>query len=70
MTTLFTPLQLFDITLQNRIFMAPMTRMRSKQPGNIPYELNAEYYAQQASAGFIISEATQISQQGQGYSFR
>lgn len=67
MTTLFTPLQLFDITLQNRIFMAPMTRMRSKQPGNIPYELNAEYYAQRASAGLIISEATQISQQGQGY---
>lgn len=68
MTTLFTPLQLFDITLQNRIFMTPMTRMRSKQPGNIPYELNAEYYAQRASAGLIISEATQISQQGQGYS--
>jgi N-ethylmaleimide reductase len=67
MTTLFTPLQLFDITLQNRIFMAPMTRMRSMQPGNIPYELNAEYYAQRASAGLIISEATQISQQGQGY---
>lgn len=70
MATLFTPLQLFDITLQNRIFMAPMTRMRSMQPGNIPYELNAEYYAQRASAGLIISEATQISQQGQGYSFR
>jgi N-ethylmaleimide reductase len=41
--------------------------MRSKQPGNIPYELNAKYYAQRASAGLIISEATQISQQGQGY---
>jgi N-ethylmaleimide reductase len=47
--------------------MAPLTRMRSKQPGNIPYTLNAEYYAQRASAGLIISEATQISQQGQGY---
>lgn len=47
--------------------MAPLTRMRSKQPGNIPQELNAEYYAQRASAGLIISEATQISQQGQGY---
>lgn len=44
-----------------------MTRMRSKQPGNIPGSLNAEYYAQRASAGLIISEATQISQQGQGY---
>ncbi len=65
--TLFTPLQLSDITLQNRIMMAPLTRMRSKQPGNIPYELNAEYYTQRASAGLIISEATQISQQAQGY---
>lgn len=67
MTTLFTPLQLGNLTLQNRIIMAPLTRMRSKQPGNIPYELNAEYYAQRASAGLIISEATQITQQGQGY---
>lgn len=67
MATLFTPLQLGNITLQNRIIMAPLTRMRSKQPGNIPYDLNAEYYAQRASAGLIISEATQISQQGQGY---
>lgn len=67
MTTLFNPLQLGDLTLSNRIIMAPLTRMRSKQPGNIPYALNAEYYAQRASAGLIISEATQISQQGQGY---
>ena len=67
MKTLFTPLQLGDITLKNRIIMAPLTRMRSKQPGNIPYELNAQYYSQRASAGLIISEATQISQQGQGY---
>lgn len=41
--------------------------MRSKQPGNIPTELNATYYAQRASAGLIVSEATQVSQQGQGY---
>ncbi len=67
MTSLFDPLQLGNITLPNRIIMAPLTRMRSKQPGNIPYELNAEYYAQRATAGLIISEATQISQQGQGY---
>lgn len=67
MTTLFDPLTIGDIVLKNRIIMAPLTRMRSKQPGNIPYELNAEYYAQRASAGLIISEATQISQQGQGY---
>ena len=67
MTTLFDPLKLGDITLTNRIIMAPLTRMRSKQPGNIPYALNAKYYAQRAGAGLIISEATQISQQGQGY---
>jgi N-ethylmaleimide reductase len=47
--------------------MAPLTRMRSKQPGNIPQEINAKYYSQRASAGLIISEATQVSQQGQGY---
>lgn len=67
MTTLFDSLKLGDITIKNRIIMAPLTRMRSKQPGNIPYELNAKYYAQRATAGLIISEATQISQQGQGY---
>lgn len=67
MTTLFDSLKLGDITLPNRVIMAPLTRMRSRQPGNIPYALNAEYYAQRAGAGLIISEATQISQQGQGY---
>ena len=67
MPTLFSPITLGDLTLSNRIIMAPLTRMRSKQPGNIPQPLNATYYAQRASAGLIISEATQISQQGQGY---
>lgn len=67
MTSLFDSLSVGDITLPNRVVMAPLTRMRSKQPGNIPGELNAQYYAQRASAGLIISEATQISQQGQGY---
>ena len=67
MTTLFDSITVGDIVLKNRIIMAPLTRMRSKQPGNIPYQLNATYYAQRASAGLIISEATQISQQGQGY---
>ena len=67
MPTLFSPMELGDLTLSNRIIMAPLTRMRSKQPGNIPQQLNATYYAQRASAGLIISEATQISQQGQGY---
>ena len=67
MTDLFSPLIAGDLHLPNRIVMAPLTRMRSKQPGNIPYELNATYYAQRASAGLIISEATQVCQQGQGY---
>ncbi len=67
MATLFDPLALGDLTLANRLVMAPLTRMRSQQPGNIPHALNAEYYAQRAGAGLIISEATQISQQGQGY---
>lgn len=67
MPTLFDPLQLGDLKLANRIVMAPLTRMRSLQPGNIPSALNAEYYAQRASAGLIVAEATQISQQGQGY---
>lgn len=67
MATLFDPLQLGDIQIPNRVVMAPLTRMRSQQPGNIPHALNAEYYAQRAGAGLIISEATQISQQGQGY---
>lgn len=67
MTKLFEPLKIGSLTLPNRIIMAPLTRMRSKQPGNVPHELNAEYYAQRASAGLIISEATQVSQQGQGY---
>lgn len=57
------------MTLPNRIVMAPMTRARTDQPGDIPNVLMATYYAQRASAGLIISEATQISQQGKGYSF-
>ncbi|MBU4236853.1 MAG: alkene reductase [Proteobacteria bacterium] len=67
MSTLFDSLQLGDLTLNNRIVMAPLTRMRSKQPGNIPHALNAEYYAQRSSAGLIISEASQITPHGQGY---
>ena len=54
---------------KNRVVLAPMTRSRTAQPGDIPTDLMAEYYAQRASAGFIITEATQISSQGKGYSF-
>ncbi|MFM7620614.1 MAG: alkene reductase [Alphaproteobacteria bacterium] len=67
MTDLFSPLTIGDLMLNNRIIMAPLTRMRSTQPGDIPNELNAQYYAQRATAGLIISEATQISPQGKGY---
>ena len=66
---LFSPMPIGAITLKNRIVMAPMTRSRASQPGDIPSELNAEYYAQRADAGLIITEASQISQQGQGYAW-
>lgn len=69
MSTLLTPLALGALALPHRIVMAPMTRSRSAQPGNIPWALNARYYAQRASAALIVSEATQISARGQGYSF-
>ena len=55
MPTIFDNLKIGNLTLPNRIIMAPLTRMRSKQPGNIPWELNATYYAQRASAGFILT---------------
>ena len=66
---LFRPLQLGPLALPSRIVMAPMTRARSSQPGDVPNALMAQYYAQRASAGLIVSEATQISREGQGYSF-
>ncbi|OGA62314.1 MAG: alkene reductase [Burkholderiales bacterium RIFCSPHIGHO2_01_FULL_64_960] len=66
---LFAPLTLGPLTLPNRMVMAPMTRARSTQPGDVPNAMMATYYAQRASAGLIVSEATQISRQGQGYSF-
>lgn len=69
MKYLFNTWQLKNVALQNRIVMAPMTRSRTTQPGDIPNAMMATYYAQRASAGLIISEASQISRQGQGYSF-
>ncbi|MCK8787562.1 alkene reductase [Roseomonas sp. NAR14] len=63
---LFRPYALGGITLANRIVMAPLTRNRAGD-GFVPGELAATYYAQRASAGLIVSEATQISRQGQGY---
>ena len=66
---IFTPIDFGGITLPNRMAMAPMTRSRTTQPGDIPNQMMAIYYAQRASAGMIITEATQISPQGKGYSF-
>jgi N-ethylmaleimide reductase len=63
---LFTPTRVGPFELNNRIVMAPLTRSRAGA-GNVPTQLNALYYAQRASAGFIISEATQIAPEGQGY---
>jgi N-ethylmaleimide reductase len=65
-TTLFDPIKVGDWQLANRIVMAPLTRNRAL--GAVPTALMAEYYAQRASAGLLITEATAISQQGQGYS--
>ena len=65
---LFSPTQLGDLNLPNRMVMAPLTRQRSL-PGNVPGELNAHYYAQRANAGLIISEASQVCPQGQGYAW-
>lgn len=65
---LFNPLRLGDLTLAHRVVLAPLTRMRSTQPGDIPNALNATYYAQRATpGGLLISEATQISLEGKGY---
>src|SRR5690349_24025621 len=63
---IFSPSKLGPLQLPNRVVMAPMTRNRAGR-GNVPGPLNATYYAQRASAGLIISEATQISPQGVGY---
>jgi len=63
---LFTPLEVGSLALKNRVAMAPLTRSRAGS-GNVPTQLSALYYAQRASAGLIIAEATQISPDGQGY---
>ena len=65
-SALLSPIKLGRYELPNRMVMAPLTRNRAGD-GNVPHELNALYYAQRASAGLIVSEATQISPQGVGY---
>ena len=66
---LFRPTDIAGLPVPHRIVMAPMTRSRSTQPGDVPNSMNALYYRQRASAAFIVTEATQISPQGKGYSF-
>jgi N-ethylmaleimide reductase len=65
-TDLFAPYRLGDLGLRNRFVMAPMTRNRAGV-GGVPTVLNAEYYAQRAGAGLIVTEGTQPSAVGQGY---
>jgi N-ethylmaleimide reductase len=66
---LFEPYTLGSLQLPNRIVMPPMTRSRASQPGDVPNDLMAEYYAQRASAGLIVSEGTWISPLGKGYAW-
>ena len=66
---LFETVRLGPFTLPNRIVMPPLTRSRSSQPGNVPNDWMARYYAQRAGAGFMITEGTQIEPRGQGYAW-
>lgn len=66
MPNLFEPLQAGELKLANRIVMAPLTRNRAA-PGRVPHEQAALYYAQRAGAGLIVTEASQIRPDGQGY---
>ena len=68
MPSLFDPIQLGAIAAPNRVLMAPLTRGRATR-GHVPTPIMADYYAQRAGAGLIISEATGISQQGLGWPF-
>ena len=66
MPTLFTPITLGDLALNNRIIMAPLTRCRA-DAGRVPSEMMVEYYRQRASAGLILTEATSVTPMGVGY---
>jgi len=67
MANLFEPLKIGDLTLNNRVIMAPLTRSRAVGGDRVPNALMAEYYVQRASAGLILSEATAVTPQGVGY---
>lgn len=64
---LFSPVTIGSLELPNRVFMAPLTRMRATAPGDVPNDLMLEYYRQRAGAGLIFAEGTQISPEGKGY---
>ena len=66
MTSLYSPIQLGELSLRNRVFMAPLTRNRAN-PDGTPGPWAETYYCQRSSAGLIITEATQISAMGKGY---
>ena len=68
MPSLFDPITLGTLEVPNRIFMAPLTRARATRT-HVPTPIMAKYYAQRASAGLIISEATSISRQGMGWPY-
>lgn len=68
-TPLFQPTQLGPYSLRNRIVLPPLTRSRSTQPGNVPNDLMATYYRQRATAGFMVTEGTQVESRGQGYAW-
>ncbi|MBS0855553.1 MULTISPECIES: alkene reductase [unclassified Tatumella] len=67
--SLFSPLDMSGTSLKNRIVLPPLTRCRSLQPGNIPGDRMVDYYRQRASAGFMVTEGTQIEPRGQGYAW-
>jgi N-ethylmaleimide reductase len=64
---LLQPIKVGDLELSNRVWMAPMTRSRAANEGNVPFDIHVNYYKQRASAGLIISEGSQVSKQAVGY---
>jgi N-ethylmaleimide reductase len=67
--TLFSPIRVGALDLANRIVMAPLTRNRARPEDDAPHALHVDYYAQRATAGLIITEASQISPEGKGYAW-